>query len=120
MNFLGYSSMVSFNLIGTLILELLTAYILKVRGKENFRLLFDVNCISNPIVVTLLYLMIRLWGYGLLTKGLLFLLEIAVVFVEGRFYKRLKSAPVGPYKLSVILNGISYGSGVLLELIRKI
>lgn len=120
MGFFGYSYMVSFNLIGTLVLELPAAYFLKVRGKENFRLLFNVNCMSNPIVVTLLYLMIRVWGYGLLTKGLLFLSEIAVVFVEGRFYKRLKNAPISPYKLSVILNGISYGTGILLGFIRKI
>lgn len=115
---IDYANMIAFNLTCTLVLELAAAFVLGLRGKKNFGIVFNVNCLTNPIVVTLLYLMIRLWGYGLLARGLLFLIEVAVVFAEGWIYKRhMPDVPVPPYRFSLVLNALSYGTGILLELL---
>jgi hypothetical protein len=127
--FVEYASMISFNLVLAVVIELSLAYALGVRGKRNFGVMLNVNCITNPIIVTLAFLMIQALGNGLLTRLLELPLEAIVVFVEGVVYARvLRSTeaddsgkrevlPMNPFWLSLILNAVSYGVGVLLDVI---
>jgi len=139
--FVEYASMISFNLALAIVIELSLAYALGVRGKRNFGVMLNVNCITNPIIVTLAFLMIQSWGNGLLTRLLELPLEAIVVFVEGAVYRRkLRNTetevfdekfkgteaddsgnrevlPMNPLRLSLILNVVSYGVGVLLDVI---
>ena len=119
--FLQYASMISVNLAAALVIELSLAFLLGARGRKNFEVMFDVNCLTNPIAVTIVFLMIQAWGNGLLTQGVLFLMEIGVVFFEGAVYKKkLQNLRMNPYKLSLILNAVSYGTGLLLDLISAL
>lgn len=127
--FVEYASMISFNLVLAVVIELSLAYALGVRGKRNFGVMLNVNCITNPIIVTLEFLMIQALGNGFLTRLLELPLEAIVVFVEGLVYARvLRSTeaddsgkrevlPMNPFWLSLILNAVSYGVGVLLDVI---
>lgn len=130
--FVEYASMISFNLVLAVVIELSLAYALGVRGKRNFGVMLNVNCITNPIIVTLAFLMIQALGNGLLTRLLELPLEAIVVFVEGVVYARvLRSTeaddsgmrevlPMNPFWLSLILNVVSYGVGVLLDVISSL
>ena len=127
--FVEYASMISFNLVLAVVSELSLAYALGVRGKRNFGVMLNVNCITNPIIVTLAFLMIQALGNGFLTRLLELPLEAIVVFVEGAVYARMLRSteaddsgkrevlPMNPFWLSLILNAVSYGVGVLLDVI---
>lgn len=127
--FVEYASMISFNLVLAVVIELSLAYALGVRGKRNFGVMLNVNCITNPIIVTLAFLMIQALGNGFLTRLLELPLEAIVVFVEGAVYARMLRSteaddsgkreiqPMNPFRLSLILNVVSYGVGVLLDVI---
>ena len=119
--FLQYASMISVNLAAALVIELSVAFLIGVRGQRNFGVMFNVNCLTNPIAVTIVFLMIQAWGNGLLTQGVLFLMEIGVVFFEGAVYKKkLQMLRMNPFRLSFILNAVSYGAGLLLEVISAL
>ena len=127
--FVEYASMISFNLVLAVVIELSLAYALGVRGKRIFGVMLNVNCITNPIIVTLAFLMIQALGNGFLTRFLELPLEAIVVFVEGVVYARVlrnteaddsgkrEVLPMNPFWLSLILNAVSYGVGVLLDVI---
>lgn len=127
--FVEYASMISFNLVLAVVIELSLAYALGVRGKRIFGVMLNVNCITNPIIVTLAFLMIQALGNGFLTRLLELPLEAIVVFVEGAVYARMLRSteaddsgkrevlPMNPFWLSLILNAVSYGVGVLLDVI---
>lgn len=130
--FVEYASMISFNLVLAVVIELSLAYALGVRGKRNFGVMLNVNCITNPIIVTLAFLMIQALGNGFLTRLLELPLEAIVVFVEGAVYARMLRSteaddsgkreilPMNPFRLSLILNVVSYGVGVLLDVISSL
>jgi hypothetical protein len=130
--FVEYASMISFNLVLAVVIELSLAYALGVRGKRIFGVMLNVNCITNPIIVTLAFLMIQALGNGFLTRLLELPLEAIVVFVEGAVYARMLRSteaddsgkrevlPMNPFWLSLILNAVSYGVGVLLDVISSL
>ncbi len=130
--FVEYASMISSNLVLAVVIELSLAYALGVRGKRNFGVMLNVNCITNPIIVTLAFLMIQALGNGFLSRLLELPLEAIVVFVEGAVYARMLRSteaddsgkrevlPMNPFWLSLILNAVSYGVGVLLDVISSL
>ena len=77
-------------------------------------------------------LMIQALGNGFLTRLLELPLEAIVVFVEGAVYARMLRSteaddsgkrevlPMNPFGLSLILNAVSYGVGVLLDVISSL
>ncbi|MBO4697228.1 MAG: hypothetical protein J5643_08125 [Lachnospiraceae bacterium] len=113
-----YIGTLSYNLFGTLAIEIPLALALGVRGRKNAWTVFEVNVLTNPIVVTILFLLVRTQLCMPAVRGILFLMECVVVPAEGMLYKRrLTETPMNPFKLSLILNAVSYGTGVILELI---
>lgn len=117
----AYIGTLSFNLVATLLIEVPLALALGVRGRKNVWTVYEVNCLTNPIVVTILFLLVRTTLCIPAVRGILFLMECVVVWAEGMIYKRrLTDAPMSPIKLSLILNAVSYGTGLVLELISSI
>lgn len=117
----AYIGTISYNLLATLAIEIPLALALGVRGRKNVRTVFEVNCLTNPIVVTILFWLVRTSLCVPLVRGILFLMECIVVWTEGILYKRrLTDAPMNPFKMSLILNAVSYGTGVVLELISAL
>lgn len=99
----------------TIIIEILIAFICKVRNKKDFLNIILVNIITNPIVVVFPY--ITYLYKGIVYRNiLLIILEVAVVFIEGLIYKKvLKYNKINTYLLSLILNISSYLVGNIIS-----
>ena len=98
----------------TIIIETLLAFIIGARKKD---LLFVVlaQVVTNPIVVTVPYLIFILFGYRNYLISI-YILEVLAFLIEGLIYsKTLKSKKINPYVLSLILNVCSYGFGLLMN-----
>lgn len=114
--------MYSYNLFATLLIEVPLAILLGVRNRKDIRLVFIVNCVTNPIVVTCYLLISECRIFGNLTplflNGIILFLEILVVLSEGEAYRRFfTETKRNPFLLSFILNACSYGTGVILDLL---
>lgn len=105
----------AFCLIATIIIECFFAYVLKIRDKKDFFIIILVNILTNPLV-TSISMYINLF-YGLKAKHLsMIFLEISALIIEAIIYKKsLNYKKINPYLLSLILNGLSYLFGILLN-----
>ena len=104
-------------LLCTIIIELIVGIILKIRNKKDLINIILVNCLTNPLVVTIpLYVNIK---YGLFERHIcLLLLEIFALAIEGFIYKKyLEFNKINPYVLSIILNACSYSMGEVINFI---
>ena len=102
-------------LLFTIIIECVAALIIGLRQKRDFINVVLVNCITNPIVVTVpLYFNIK---YGIFERRLsLLILEILTVIVEGLIYKKvLAYKKINPIFISLILNLNSYFIGEIIN-----
>ncbi|MBO4399721.1 MAG: hypothetical protein J5795_06275 [Lachnospiraceae bacterium] len=114
--FLAYASIISFNLVATLIIEVPLAILLGVRNRKDIGLVFWLNCLTNPVLVTILYLLTLTSLGDPVVNGILFLSEIVVVVTEGMVYRRyLQRKPMNPFLLSFLLNAVSCGAGLLWD-----
>ena len=107
------------SLILTLIIELIIAIVLGIRGKDLLKITF-INILTNVplnIIVLLLYSVIdtRIVFYLIVP-----VLEVFVVLIEGTYFKRLNKSIINPYKLSLLLNGFSYGFCFVCIMLEKI
>ena len=112
---LSYAKSISVSLCGTLLAELPLAFLLGVRGWRNVKTVLIVNCLTNPIVVSIVFILLCLPVSFFAVNIVVVILEILVVVTEGAVYRR-KTERVGthPYLLSLILNAVSFGIGFLL------
>ena len=103
----------------TLMLELLTAKVIRVElSKKNVFLICLVNLLTNPPAVLLVWL-----GRQYLLGGLdiLFevILEIIVVLVEAQVYRRFVQEEnwkiKNPLLLALVTNVVSWGVGLVLQ-----
>ncbi len=96
------------SLILTLLIELTISIVLGIRGKDLLRITF-INIITNVtlnIIVNLLYLVMNNY---IVFYIIVPILEIFVFLIEGTYFKKLNKSIISPYKLSLLLNGFSYG-----------
>ncbi len=100
----------------TIIIEVITAFILKYRKKDLINIIL-VNILTNPLLNSVLVGIN--YYYGLKARNIsLIILEILVVLVEGFIYQRyLERRKINGYLLSIILNVASYGIGKLINMI---
>ena len=99
----------------TIIIEGLIAFFLGIRMKKDFLNIVLVNILTNPIVVTVPYLVFILFGFRIY-KYSIYVLEVLTFLVEGLIYlKVLDYKKINPFILSAILNLSSYGFGLLLD-----
>ena len=97
----------------TLVLELGAAFLLGVRDKKDFLLLFLVNVVTNPPLV----LALDLWylARGAPPWYLIGALEAAAVIVEWLLLRcRLTYRKIPTILFAIILNAISFLGGLLL------
>lgn len=102
----------------TVLLESITAYVIGIRGKKNYILLFLVNTATNPAAV-LLYLF--LYSFAPLSDlASQVCVEPLVFAAEGLLFRAsmdIEEIPCrSPWKMSAVLNLVSWGTGVLLSL----
>ena len=101
-------------LILTIIIEVLVAYLFGYRKKDLVNIML-ANIITNPIVVVVpVYFNIK---YGILERNIvLYILEILTVIVEGFIYNTyFNNRSMNTYKLSLILNIITYLAGEIIN-----
>ena len=102
--------MFGISLLLTLVLELAIALCFGYRSKRMMALVILVNVLTNPAAVLLHWL-----GIGQLP------IEFAVILVEGCIYlcfsKDENWKITHPVRFAVFANGISWGLGVLIQLI---
>ena len=106
-----------FNLISTIIIEILIALIFKVRKWKDILNIALVNILTNPLVNAVPFYMNM--NYGIIYRHIsLFLLEVLAIIVEGFVYKKyLNYKKINPYLLALILNFGSYFMGELINMI---
>ena len=100
----------------TLFFEVGTAWCLGMRNRKDLLLVVLVNILTNPPLVLLSNFLMYYLGIG---RGQLFtylILEVLVVYIEYRIYKACLLFEFDPFKLSLILNGISILGGLLCQL----
>ena len=104
------------SLILTLIIEVTLALIIKVRDEEDVFTVIFASVVTNPIVVFSVN-MINLLDNYVLTRSIIYILEILVVFVEGYIFKKyMKSLKINPYLFALYLNGLSFFIGEVINI----
>ncbi len=95
----------------TIFVEVMVALILKIHNKTDILNVVLVNILTNPLLVSLLYLVFL--KYGAIAKIVFeVVMEILIFVVEGAIYKKyLKYDKINPYLVSFILNAASYFMG---------
>jgi hypothetical protein len=95
----------------TIVIEVIFAYLFKVRDKKDLLNIVLANIITNPVIVTVTILINYKFGSTYYYISLV-ILEILVVIVEGLLYKKyLCFNKINPFLLSMLLNILSYVSG---------
>lgn len=95
--------------------ESLTALPLGFRSFHDMSLLWLVNVVTNPPVVLSYILLSRAISAPPLLLQLP--LEFAVVFVEWQLFKRFGRDIKRPLLCAIVVNAVSYGLGLLINLI---
>lgn len=114
----GILLLVLFCLLVTIIVELLFALAIGVRGKDLWIVVLG-QIVTNPIVVLVSNLAVYSVGPTKISADLFLVfagvMEIAAIFVEGAMYKYFFTGygRINPYVLSLILNLLSMVIGVV-------
>lgn len=105
------------SLVSTIVIEILVSLIIGIRDRKDILNVFLVNILTNPLVVSISYLVnLR---YGLIRKNIvLVFLELSAVLIEGFIYKRvLEYKKINGYLTSLLLNIVSYSLGIIINMI---
>lgn len=89
----------------TLVLEFPVCYLLGMRSRDQLELVFLVNLLTNPAAV---------WLHTALGVPQI-PIEILVVIIECYVYHQFRHPH--PLRLSLLANGISWGIGLVLQLL---
>ena len=101
----------------TLIIELSISFIIGIRKEDDVITVIAVNVLTNPIVVFIANI-IHGFNNDILYWVIVIIMEITVVFVEGKiFEKTLSFNKLSGLKISFINNFISFMLGILISLI---
>lgn len=100
-------------LVLTLIIELSAAYVVGVRHKHTYLIIFLVNCLTNP----LLTICISLLPAGTFIRSLLIygVFEPVVILSEFLIYRYDLKEDISPFRLSLFLNLASVIGGILWQ-----
>lgn len=101
------------SLVLTLIFEAAFAYIWGLRGEKEFKLVFLVNLLTNPIVSVLHYLtsVYLPAALGIMT----ILLESCAVTAEWLCYREYSAQQKHPFLFALSANLFSYGLGCIIN-----
>lgn len=102
-------------LILTVLFECGTAFVIGAKNKKDLLNILLVNVLTNPLVV--ISVVIVNMYFGSRTAVIYeYIAEVAVVLVEGLIYRKtLNFKKLNPFLLSLILNGVSYLTGEILN-----
>ena len=95
----------------TLIIELAAAYMLGIRSRHSFLIIFLANCFTNPLLTISISL---LTAKALMRKLIIYgVFEPVVILSEFLIYRYDLEEDIPPLRLSLILNLASVLGGLL-------
>lgn len=101
----------------TVIIELVVSLIIGIRGKEDLKVVFLANVITNPIVVFTANC-VSFLNNEVLYYVVVFILELLAIIVEFIIFKKfLNFKKKSPLFISCINNIISFSLGVVISII---
>lgn len=104
-------------LVCTIAIEIIMSIILGIRNKKDLLNITLVNCVTNPLVVSLPFLFLIWKGYYYYRISF-YVLELLTLVFEGYiYYKVLKYKRINPFLVSLILNLSSYFIGELINML---
>lgn len=102
-------------LVLTIIIELSVSLILGVRKRLDIINIILVQILTNPLVVSISLFINNFYGYKNYRIAIA-ILEVLAVITEGYIYKKtLNYKKINPFLLSLILNGLSYTLGLVIN-----
>lgn len=97
----------------TIIIELIFGLMLGIREKDDLLTILLVNILTNPLLVSITYLIGLYCG---MQKIVTYILEVLVIIIEGFIYKKLLYYKKrNPFIISLILNIMSYSIGLVIN-----
>lgn len=104
-------------LILTIIMELVTAFILGIREKQDLKVIIKANIITNPIVLFIIPFVYVFFLDSLISNVIVMLLEIFVIIVEAKIFKKqLNYNKESPLMISVVNNIASFFLWIVINL----
>ena len=98
----------------TVVIEGVLAFLCGVRRRADQLVVLLVNVLTNPLLVSLGYLLLLRFGKTAYNAGTA-VMEIAVVLIEGRIYRTFLTQRKHPFLLSLFLNAGSFLIGLGLN-----
>ena len=95
----------------TTLIEILFAFIIKIRDKQDILNIVLANILTNPLLVSVTFVIFL--KYGERVQSMIeILVEIIVLVIEGLIYEKyLRYNKINPFLISFILNFSSYIMG---------
>ncbi|MBQ6546849.1 MAG: hypothetical protein IJL74_02490 [Bacilli bacterium] len=101
------------NLITTIIIEISVSLIIGIRDIKDLEKIVFINCITNLSLSITVYKLDDFLNFYILYFLIIPLFEVVVFFIEALYFKGLKYKKMNNYKVSLLLNGISYSIGLI-------
>ena len=99
----------------TIIIEIITSYIMGIRNKEDINVVIWTNIFTNPVVLYLVNC-VKLLNNNLIYNIIVTIMEVIVVIVEFIIYKKyLNFKEKSPVFISIINNIISFSAGIIIS-----
>lgn len=105
-----------FALLLTVVVEITLAFfIFRIKNKKDIVNLILINILTNPLLNATSLSILLVFGYSAYDISIM-VMEILVFIGEGLFYKKfLRTQTISPFLLSLVLNGASYLTGILIN-----
>jgi hypothetical protein len=111
--------MIAGSLVLVYLVEITLAFVFGARKRRDIETVFIANSVSNPIVVTIAFLMLHFGVSYAIMNFTIIVMEVCVVLCEGAVYRHfLSGGKMNTFVLSLILNAASFGIGILLDLLN--
>lgn len=103
------------SLLLTIIIEISISFIIGIREKEDLKVVFWTNVLTNPVVVYIANC-IKILNNNVIYNIVVFIMEVLVIIVEFIIYKRfLNYKKKSPLLISSVNNIISFSLGIIIS-----
>ena len=103
------------SLLLTIIIEISISFIIGIREKEDLKVVFWTNVLTNPVVVYIANC-VKLLNNNVIYDIIVFKMEVLVIIVEFSIYKKfLDYKKKSPLLISSINNIISFSLGIIIS-----
>ena len=103
------------SLLLTIIIEISISFIIGIREKEDLKVVFWTNVLTNPVVVYIANC-VKVLNNNVIYNIAVFIMEVLVIIVEFIIYKKfLDYKKKSPLLISSINNIISFSLGIIIS-----